>query len=159
MELDYFQTCLVQTVLIADSRSGFAYNVIQKPAHDLQLGSENLSRDSRRGDSLARPRPSETVTSQNWTDTQSPSPSPPPPPPPPPPEPPHQPSEASPSSPLSKNSPIKGKRGRPRIHAPKLPLPPLYVFIRNLLHNPGYNPDVVSWVDISNGCFKVSTYC
>merc|ERR1719317_1835266 len=27
----------------------------------------------------------------------------------------------------------KGKRGRPRKHAPKLPLPPLYVFIRNLL--------------------------
>ena len=32
----------------------------------------------------------------------------------------------------------KGKRGRPRKHAPKIPLPPLYVFIRNLLHNQGW---------------------
>ncbi len=38
----------------------------------------------------------------------------------------------------------KGKRGRPRKHAPKIPLPPLYVFIRNLLHNRAYNPSVVS---------------
>ena len=40
----------------------------------------------------------------------------------------------------------KGKRGRPRKHAIKIPLPPLYVFIRNLLHNRFYNPRVVSWV-------------
>ena len=50
----------------------------------------------------------------------------------------------------------KGKRGRPRKHAPKLPLPPLYVFIRNLLHNPAYNPSVVAWVDEAGGCFKVT---
>ena len=54
--------------------------------------------------------------------------------------------------------PGKGRRGRPRKHAPKLPLPPLYVFIRNLLHSPGYNPSVVSWVDEDTGCFKVIRY-
>ena len=54
--------------------------------------------------------------------------------------------------------PGKGKRGRPRKHAPKLPLPPLYVFIRNLLHNPGYNPSVIAWVDDEAGCFKVSGF-
>ena len=48
----------------------------------------------------------------------------------------------------------KGKRGRPRKHAPKIPLPPLYVFIRNLLHNPSYNPSVITWVDETIGCFK-----
>ena len=53
------------------------------------------------------------------------------------------------------HGPGKGKRGRPRKHAPKLPLPPLYVFIRNLLHNPGYNPSVIAWVDDEGGCFKV----
>ena len=53
------------------------------------------------------------------------------------------------------HGPGKGKRGRPRKHAPKLPLPPLYVFIRNLLHNPGYNPSVIAWVDDVGGCFKV----
>ena len=40
--------------------------------------------------------------------------------------------------PSMKSSPaklIKGKRGRPRKHAPKIPLPPLYVFIRNMLLN------------------------
>ena len=31
---------------------------------------------------------------------------------------------------LSGSSLAKGKRGRPRKHAPKIPLPPLYVFIR-----------------------------
>merc|ERR1712032_739357 len=51
----------------------------------------------------------------------------------------------------------KGKRGRPRKHAPKLPLPPLYVFIRNLLHSPAYNPSTVAWVDESAGCFKVNS--
>merc|ERR1719273_497535 len=51
----------------------------------------------------------------------------------------------------------KGKRGRPRKHAPKIPLPPLYVFIRNLLHNPAYNPSVVAWVDDTEGCFKVTS--
>ena len=58
-------------------------------------------------------------------------------------------------SPSLFNGPGKGKRGRPRKHAPKLPLPPLYVFIRNLLHNPGYNPSVIAWVDDEIGCFKV----
>jgi len=57
---------------------------------------------------------------------------------------------------VSSNMSGKGKRGRPRKHAPKLPLPPLYVFIRNLLHNPAYNPSVVSWVDDEGGCFKVT---
>merc|ERR1719350_1996578 len=51
----------------------------------------------------------------------------------------------------------KGKRGRPRKHAPKLPLPPLYVFIRNLLHSPAYNPSTVAWVDETAGCFKVTS--
>ena len=50
----------------------------------------------------------------------------------------------------------KGKRGRPRKHAPKIPLPPLYVFIRNLLHNMAYNPSVIAWVDEQGGCFKVT---
>ena len=50
----------------------------------------------------------------------------------------------------------KGKRGRPRKHAPKIPLPPLYVFIRNLLHNTFYNPSVIAWVDEQGGCFKVT---
>ena len=49
-----------------------------------------------------------------------------------------------------------GKRGRPRKHAPKIPLPPLYVFIRNLLHNMAYNPSVIAWVDEQGGCFKVT---
>ena len=48
-----------------------------------------------------------------------------------------------------------GKRGRPRKHAPKIPLPPLYVFIRNLLYSAAYNPSAVAWVDQSIGCFKV----
>ena len=48
-----------------------------------------------------------------------------------------------------------GKRGRPRKHAPKVPLPPLYVFIRNLLYSPAYNPSIVAWVDQAAGCFKV----
>jgi len=30
------------------------------------------------------------------------------------------------------------------------------VFIRNLLHNPGYNPSVIAWVDDVGGCFKVT---
>ena len=60
------------------------------------------------------------------------------------------------SSSISGPGPGKGKRGRPRKHAPKLPLPPLYVFIRNMLHNPGYNPSVIAWVDDEAGCFKVS---
>ena len=60
-------------------------------------------------------------------------------------------------SPAPAHDPGKGRRGRgrPRKHAPKLPLPPLYVFIRNLLHSPGYNPSVISWVDEDSGCFKV----
>jgi hypothetical protein len=32
---------------------------------------------------------------------------------------------------LSGSGQAKGKRGRPRKHAPKIPLPPLYVFIRD----------------------------
>ena len=48
---------------------------------------------------------------------------------------------------LNQNSEhAKGKRGRPRKHAIKIPLPPLYVFIRNLLHNRHYNPRVITWV-------------
>jgi len=75
-------------------------------------------------------------------------------------------SPASPSStsmPTSYTQPevlvpaTKGKRGRPRKHAPKLPLPPLYVFIRNLLHSPAYNPSTVAWVDETAGCFKVTS--
>ena len=50
----------------------------------------------------------------------------------------------------------KGKRGRPRKHAIKIPLPPLYVFIRNLLHNRHYNPRVITWVCESQGIFKVN---
>ena len=50
----------------------------------------------------------------------------------------------------------KGKRGRPRKHAPKIPLPPLYVFIRNMLHNRSYNPKIVSWVNEPMGVFKVN---
>ena len=68
----------------------------------------------------------------------------------------------------------KSRRGRPRKHAPKIPLPPLYVFIRypispvtqatslpllplrNLLHNHAYNPSVITWVDENVGCFKIS---
>ncbi len=50
----------------------------------------------------------------------------------------------------------KGRRGRPRKHAVKIPLPPLYVFIRNLLHSRAYNPRVISWVSDSQGIFKVT---
>jgi hypothetical protein len=50
----------------------------------------------------------------------------------------------------------KGKRGRPRKHAPKIPLPPLYVFIRNMLHSDAYNPKIISWVSDSLGVFKVN---
>ena len=53
---------------------------------------------------------------------------------------------------------IRGKRGRPRKHAPKIPLPPLYVFIRNLLHSTAYNPSTVAWVDEAQGCFKVGIH-
>ena len=50
----------------------------------------------------------------------------------------------------------KGKRGRPRKHAPKIPLPPLYVFIRNMLLNRSYNPKTVSWVNEASLVFKVN---
>ncbi|XP_040580915.1 uncharacterized protein [Lepeophtheirus salmonis] len=50
----------------------------------------------------------------------------------------------------------RGKRGRPRKHKTKVPLPPLYVFIRNLIHNDAYNPRVLSWVNESKGIFKVN---
>ena len=49
-----------------------------------------------------------------------------------------------------------GKRGRPRKHEPKIPLPPLYVFIRNMLHNTSYNPKIISWVNETAGVFKVN---
>jgi hypothetical protein len=51
----------------------------------------------------------------------------------------------------------KGRRGRPRKHAVKVSLPPLYVFIRNMLHNRAYNPKVVSWVSEDQGVFKVNS--
>ena len=54
------------------------------------------------------------------------------------------------------NSVSKGKRGRPRKHAPKIPLPPLYVFIRNMLMNRSYNPKTISWVNESSRIFKVN---
>ncbi len=50
----------------------------------------------------------------------------------------------------------KGKRGRPRKHAIKIPLPPLYVFIRNMLHNRHYNPRVITWISEAQGIFKVN---
>merc|ERR1719346_292279 len=50
----------------------------------------------------------------------------------------------------------RNKRGRPRKHAPKVPLPPLYVFIRNLLLNRSYNPKTVSWVNEASLVFKVN---
>ena len=54
-------------------------------------------------------------------------------------------------------STTKGRRGRPRKNAIKVPLPPLYVFIRNLLHNQAYNPRVISWVSETQGIFKVNS--
>ena len=67
------------------------------------------------------------------------------------------------TSPYSAASPFpggdvngNGRRGRPRKHAPKVPLPPIYVFIRNLLHNRYYNPRVVSWVNEAYGIFRVN---
>ena len=53
-------------------------------------------------------------------------------------------------------TPSRGKRGRPRKHAIKIPLPPLYVFIRNMLHNDSYNPRVIGWVSEAQGVFKVT---
>ena len=53
-------------------------------------------------------------------------------------------------------TPSRGKRGRPRKHAIKIPLPPLYVFIRNMLHNDFYNPRVIGWVSEAQGVFKVT---
>ncbi len=52
--------------------------------------------------------------------------------------------------------PSKSRRGRPRKHAVKIPLPPLYIFIRNMLHSCAYNPRVVIWVNESSGVFKVT---
>ena len=51
---------------------------------------------------------------------------------------------------------VKVKLGRPPKRAPKMSLPPLYIFIRNLLHNRSYNPQVVSWVNEKDGIFKIS---
>ena len=58
----------------------------------------------------------------------------------------HPPLSNSCQSSLQSGEHAKGKRGRPRKHAIKIPLPPLYVFIRNLLHNRHYNPRVITWV-------------
>ena len=35
-------------------------------------------------------------------------------------------------------------------------IPPLYIFIRNLLYNPEYNPSVVAWVGGEEGSFRVT---
>ena len=35
-------------------------------------------------------------------------------------------------------------------------IPPLYIFIRNLLYNPEYNPSVVAWVSGEEGSFRVT---
>jgi len=50
----------------------------------------------------------------------------------------------------------KSKRGRPRKNEKKVTLPPLYVFIRNLLHKISYNPDIVSWLNETQGIFRVN---
>jgi len=60
------------------------------------------------------------------------------------------------TSPYMSQGDASGKRGRPRKHAPKVPHPPIYVFIRNLLHNRFYNPRVVSWVNETYGIFRVN---
>ena len=77
----------------------------------------------------------------------------------------HPPLSNSCQSSLQSAEHAKGKRGRPRKHAIKIPLPPLYVFIRNLLHNRHYNPRVITWVsfflifspDPLRAPFKLST--
>lgn len=51
---------------------------------------------------------------------------------------------------------VKSQRGRPRKPATKVPLPPIYVFIRNMLHNHAYNPHVISWVHEAAGVFKIN---
>lgn len=43
---------------------------------------------------------------------------------------------------------LKSKLGRRKKRKPKISLPPLYVFIRNLLHNNFYNPQVVNFTNI-----------
>jgi Ets-domain len=65
-------------------------------------------------------------------------------------------SVTSPYAPSLADPTGNGKRGRPRKHAPKVPLPPIYVFIRNLLYNRYYNPRVVSWVNESFGIFRIN---
>ena len=60
------------------------------------------------------------------------------------------------SSAIAVGATPRGKRGRPRKHAIKIPLPPLYVFIRNMLHNDFYNPRVIGWVSEAQGVFKVT---
>ena len=35
-------------------------------------------------------------------------------------------------------------------------MPPIYVFIRNLLHNDAYNPSVVAWLEEEEGSFKIN---
>lgn len=56
--------------------------------------------------------------------------------------------------PVKKGSKIQ--RVQLQRQAPKVPHPPLCVFIRNLLHNQSYNPDVVCWVSETQGIFKVT---
>ena len=34
-------------------------------------------------------------------------------------------------------------------------MPPIYVFIRNLLHNEAYNPSVVAWLEEEEGSFRI----
>ena len=49
---------------------------------------------------------------------------------------------------MFRESSISGKRGRPRKSVRKLSTPPIYVFIRNLLHNVAYNPSGETLGDI-----------
>ena len=56
----------------------------------------------------------------------------------------------------SSNFLSSGKRGRPKKCPAKLTMPPIYVFIRNLLHNDAYNPSVVAWLEEEEGSFKIN---
>merc|ERR1719282_804007 len=51
----------------------------------------------------------------------------------------------------------EARRGRPRKYPPKVTIPPLYIFVRNLLYNTGYNPGVVAWVNIEEGSFRITS--
>ena len=52
----------------------------------------------------------------------------------------------------------EARRGRPRKYPPKVTIPPLYIFVRNLLYNTGYNPSVVAWVNIEEGSFRITRW-